>query len=143
MLPTEEHHGRINHHRKRVIKLNLHLSTRKALLLSVIVIVGGIWFSLKLMDWSWFARSGSLIVVIGILLTSSQIIENSRKLKIRRSHHDNNFNRDFADDIKKHTLERSRSLDENIWENGLRGLYLLVSGTLIWGFGDLIGTLLS
>jgi len=143
MLPTEEHHDRIHHHRKKVWKFNPHLSTRKALLFSIVVFSGGIWFSLKLADWSWFSRSGSLIVIIGILLTSSQIIENSRKLKTRRSHHDHNFNRDFADDIKKHNLERSRHLDENIWENGLRGLYLLVAGTLMWGFGDLIGTFLS
>ena len=142
MLPTEEQHDRINPHRKKALRANLHLSTRKALLLSAIVIAGGIWFSLKFMDWNWFARSGSLIVIIGILLTSSQVIENSRKLKMRRSHHDHNFNRDFANDIKKQTLKRSRSLDEDIWENGLRGLYLLVAGTLIWGFGDLVGTLL-
>ncbi len=121
----------------------MHLSTRKALLLSAVVFASGIWLSLKLVDWSWFSRSGSLIVIIGILLTSSQIIENSRKLKTRRSHHDHNFKRDFAEDIKKHNLERSRHLDENIWENGLRGLYLLVAGTLIWGFGDLIGAFLS
>ena len=142
MLPIESHHGRINHHRKKVRKHSLHLSTRKALLFSVIVVAGGIWLSLKMEDWSWFSRSGSLIVIIGVLLTSSQIIENNRKLKMRRLRHDYNFNRDFADDIKKQTLERSRSLDEDIWENGLRGLYLLVSGTLIWGFGDLIGKLL-
>lgn len=142
MLPIESHHDRINPQRKKVRRLNLHLSTRKALLLSVVVITGGMWFSIELMDWSWFSRSGSLIVIIGILLTSSQIIENSRKLKIRRSHHELNFNRDFADDINKHTLKRSRDLDENIWENGLRGLYLLVCGTLIWGFGDLIGIFL-
>jgi len=142
MFQTEHHQERINHHRKKMIKLNLHLSTRKALLLSIIVIAAGIWFSLKLTDWSWFSRSGSLIVIIGILLTSSQVIENSRKLKTRRSRNDHNFNRDFADDIKNRDLERSRSLDEDIWENGLRGLYLLVTGTFIWGFGDLIGPLL-
>ena len=82
-----------------------------------------------------------MIVVIGIFLTSSQIIENSRRLKLRRSHHELNFQRDFAEDIKRGTLERSRSLDEDIWENGLRGFYLLVVGTLIWGFGDLAGYL--
>jgi hypothetical protein len=142
MVPTESHHDRNHHHRKWVRQPSLHLTTRKALLLSAIVFSGGIWFSLTLMDWSWFSRSGSLIVIIGIVLTSSQIIENSRKLKMRRSHHDHNFNRDFADDIKKQTLERSRSLDEDIWENGLRGLYLLVAGTLIWGFGDLVGAFL-
>ena len=142
MFQTEHHQEHIKHHRKKAIKLNLHISTRKALLLSIIVIAAGIWFSLKLADWNWFSRSGSLIVIIGILLTSSQVIENSRKLKTRRGHREHNFNRDFADDIKNRDLERSRNLDEDIWENGLRGLYLLVSGTLIWGFGDLVGLLL-
>jgi hypothetical protein len=143
MLPTEEHHSRAHQQRKKALKFNLHLSTRKALLLSVIVIGGGIWFSLEQSDWSWFSRSGSLIVIIGVLLTSSQIIENSRKLKTRRSQHDHNFNRDFANDIKEQTLKRSRSLDEDIWENSLRGLYLLVAGTLIWGFGDLAGLIVN
>lgn len=117
------------------------LSTRKAMLLSAAVFILGVWLSLDQNDWSWFARSGSMIVVIGIFLTSSQIIENSRRLKIRRSRHDRNFHRDYAEDIKRGTLERSRSLDESIWENGLRGFYLLVAGTLIWGFGDLAGYL--
>ena len=52
-----------------------------------------------------------------------------------------NFTRDFAEDIKRGTLQRSRSLDEDIWENGLRGFYLLVAGTLVWGFGDLVACL--
>ena len=80
------------------------LSTRKALLLSATVLVSGVWLSIQYDDWSWFARSGSMIVVIGIFLTSSQIIENSRRLKIRRSHHEQNFNRDYAEDIKRDTL---------------------------------------
>jgi len=119
------------------------LSTRKALVLSAAVLTIGVWLSIDQNDWTWFARSGSMIVVIGIFLTSSQIIENSRRLKIRRSHHEQNFHRDYAEDIKRGTLERSRSLDEDIWENGLRGFYLLVVGTLIWGFGDLTGHLLQ
>ncbi len=127
--------------KKSALKRHVILSTRKALLLSVTVFILGVWLSLDQNDWSWFARSGSMIVVIGIFLTSSQIIENSRRLKIRRSYHDHNFNRDFAEDIKRGTLERSRGLDEDIWENGLRGFYLLVIGTLVWGFGDLAGLL--
>ena len=128
--------------RKRsVLKRHVILSTRKALLLSVIVLASGIWLSIHKNDWSWFARSGSMIVVIGIFLTSSQIIENSRRLKLRRSHHEQNFHRDYAEDIKLGSLDRVRSLDEDIWENGLRGFYLLVVGTLVWGFGDLAGYL--
>jgi hypothetical protein len=125
--------------KKPALKPHLGLSTRKAVLLSSFI--AGTWLSLDQNDWSWLARSGSMIVVIGIFLTSSQIIENSRRLKIRRSHHEQNFHRDFADEIKRGTLDRSRSLDEDIWENGLRGFYLLVIGTLVWGFGDLAGYL--
>lgn len=126
---------------KSALKRHVILTTRKALLLSTTVIIFGVWLSIDQNDWSWFARSGSMIVVIGIFLTSSQIIENSRRLKLRRSHHEQNFHRDFAEDIKRGTLDRSRSLDEDIWENGLRGFYLLVVGTLVWGFGDLAGYL--
>jgi len=127
--------------KRPALKRHVILSTRKALVLSATVFILGVWLSFDQNDWSWFARSGSMIVVIGIFLTSSQIIENSRRLKIRRSYNEHNFNRDFAEDIKRGTLQRSRGLDEDIWENGLRGFYLLVVGTLVWGFGDLVGLL--
>lgn len=126
---------------KFVSKKHVTLSTGRALLLSLSVLIFSILLSIQRDDWTWFARSGSIIVVIGIFLTSSQIIENSRRLRIRRYRHKQNFHRDYAEDIKRGSLERSRSLDEDIWENGLRGLYLLVIGTLIWGFGDLAGYL--
>jgi len=126
---------------KSTLKRHVTLSTRKALLFSAAVLICGVWLSNNRDDWTWFARSGSMIVVIGIFLTSSQIIENSRRLKARRSRHSKNFHRDYAEDIKRGTLDRSRILDEDIWENGLRGFYLLVIGTLIWGFGDLVGYL--
>ena len=114
------------------------LTTKKALLLSFIVSATSVWLSLHFRDWTWFARSGSLIVVIGIFLTSTQIIENSHRLHLRRRHHENNFGRDFAGDSKNRSLEDSRHHDEDIWESGLRGLYLLITGTIIWGYGDLL-----
>lgn len=143
MHPVDIHHDRITPLYRKIIKRRVLLSTRVAMLLSTVVTATGIWISLNTLDWSWFARSGSLVVIIGIFLTSSQIIENSRKLKNRRAYHDHNFKRDFAEDLKQHTLERSRSLDEDIWASGLRGLYLLVTGTLIWGFGDLVSMFIS
>jgi len=118
------------------------LTIRKALLLSFSVSAISIWLSIHNHDWSWFSRSGSLIVVIGVLLTSTQVIENSRKALARRHHHENNFSRDFADDIKKHTLEHL-SRHEDIWEHSLNGLYLLIIGTVIWGYGDLLGVFLQ
>ena len=117
------------------------LTTGKALLLSFCVCAVSIWLSIRFQNWLWFSRSGSIIVIIGIVLTSSHIIENSGKLHARRRHHDNNFGRDFADETKQETLKYSRHHDEDIWESSLRGLYLLIAGTLIWGYGDLISLL--
>ena len=81
------------------------------------------------------------MVVIGVLLTSSQIIENNRRLKKRHGHTDGNFHRDFADELKQSSLEKKPLDEEDLWISGLHGLYLLVSGTLIWGFGDLLNAL--
>ena len=114
------------------------LTTKQALFLSFIVITISIWLSLRMQDWTWFSRSGSLIVIIGIFLTSTQVIENSQRLHARKRHYENNFGRDYASDIKSHTLDNSRHHDEDVWESGLRGLYLLIVGTIIWGYGDLL-----
>ena len=118
-------------------------TTKKALFLSLVVGAISVWLSLRLDDWSWFARSGSIIVVIGIFLTSTQIIENSQRLRSRKQHHDSNFGRDYASDIKNRTLENSRHHDEDVWESGLKGLYLLIVGTIIWGYGDLLAYFFS
>ncbi len=126
---------------KRKQRAHAHLSLRHAVVLSILVLAAGFIISIEFDDWNWFSRSGSLVVIIGIFLTSSQIIENSRRMKLHRMRRGQNFNRDYAEDIKKDTLKRSRSLDEDNWENGLRGLYMLVTGTLVWGFGDLVGIL--
>lgn len=119
------------------------LTITKSLFLSFSVSAISIWLSIQNQDWLWFSRSGSLIVVIGILLTSTQIIENSRKLQARRRSNENNFSRDFAGDIKKQTLEHLRYNHEDMWKHSLNGLYLLIIGTIIWGYGDLLGILFN
>jgi hypothetical protein len=127
-----------SHRHKRRLRAPMQLSMRNAIVLSILVLLGGCIISYEFSDWSWFSRSGSLVVVIGIFLTSSQVIENNRRLKSRRHYREQNFTRDYAEDMKRQTLARSRSLDEDIWASGLRGLYLLVTGTVVWGFGDLV-----
>ena len=129
--------------RKKNRRQRLRLSTQSALLLSLISVILGAWHSMNTQDWSWFARAGSVVVIIGVLLTSSQIIENNRRLKKRRGYTDDNFHRDFADNIKQSSLKNSSVNEEDLWISGLHGLYLLVSGTLIWGFGDLLGLLFN
>jgi hypothetical protein len=46
-------------------------------------------------------------------MTSSQIIENSRRLKLHRMWRGQNSYRDYAEDFKKDSLKRSRDLDED------------------------------
>jgi hypothetical protein len=46
---------------------------------------------------------------------------------------------DWAGDDGMKSLARSRSLEEDTWDIEAHGLYLLIAGTLIWGFGDLLG----
>lgn len=47
--------------------------------------------------------------------------------------------RDWASGGDKRAWPRAASVKESIWEGEGQGLYMLFAGTLIWGFGDLVG----
>ena len=142
MYQTEQHRYHYqprNRKRKPSWSLPSRLITNRSIfLLAVVICAASIWLSLQTQQWHWFARSGCVLVVLGILLTSNQIIENSKRLKQRRTTNHFRFNHDYAEEYRHHKLEYSSLLEENIWQNGLHGLYLLIIGTLIWGFGDLL-----
>ena len=129
----------------------MSLRASKTYLLTLVVFFTGTLISLKTGDWSWFSRSGSAVVVIGLLLTSHEIFERNRRLREHRRNREERLssngeqeasyraNRDWADANSFHRLIRSRSREEAIWEIEMHGFYLLVAGTLVWGFGDLLG----
>ena len=120
---------------------NIKKQTYILYLVSALIILFSLWFSYELQDWPCFSRSGSLIVVLGIYLTSSQIIENSRRLRQRyRSVHkkEGNFQRDWANGKHEQILHHTRTHEEETWVMGKCGFNLLIAGTLIWGFGDLL-----
>jgi hypothetical protein len=97
--------------------------------------------SLHFDDWSWLSRCGSLVVVIGITLTSSQILDHIRLLKLRELNLSGELNRDWASEERKQALLESRFNEETTWTNERSGFLMLIAGTLIWGFGDLVGVL--
>jgi hypothetical protein len=120
--------------------------------ITLLALVGGVVISLKTGDWTWLSRSGSAMVALGIILTSREILDHSRRLKENRVnweariHHNlkkeragHHTDHDWATENSIKKLIRSRSREEDIWEIEFRGFYLLVAGTLIWGFGDLVG----
>ncbi len=109
----------------------------KAYVAAFITLLIGAVMSIELGDWSWFSRCGSLVVVYGILLTSHQIIEHMQHLG-RQHRRDSMVNRDWGSDARHHFLHDD---DEQRWRSEKNGLYMLIIGTLIWGFGDLINLL--
>jgi len=115
--------------------------TRLAYVAVLLLLAAGLLLSLQSGDWAWFARAGSAIVVIGILLTSSQIRDHSLRLRRFRSQLAAQSQRDWAVDDAKRAMVRAANEQESIWEIEGHGLYLLIAGTLIWGFGDLAGAL--
>lgn len=106
----------------------------KAYVVALLTLVLGVVLSINLRDWSWFARSGSLVVVNGIILTSHQIIEHMGRLKQRQAKWESQFNHDWAEYDKQHFIHH----EEHVWATEKYGLYMLILGTLVWGFGDLL-----
>lgn len=112
--------------------------------MTALALVAGVLLSLRSGDWGWFARSGSVVVAIGIVLTSHQIFEHNRRLLAyqRRRHGrvaGGASDHDWADENSMRRLIRARHDEEDHWRREFSGFYMLVGGTLVWGFGDLLG----
>lgn len=94
----------------------------------------GIVMSLIYSDWFWFSRFGSLITVAGLLLISSPsfvkgiYLSNASCFGLGGQDEDGNT---------MVTNEEDRKLGSKIFS----GIVVTIVGTLIWGFGDLIGKL--
>lgn len=121
-------------------KKSLKKQTFIVYFISLLILLISVSTAFIVHDWQWFSRSGSLIVVLGIYLTSSQIIENSRRLRqrYRSIQREGNFQRDWADGKQADILLSTREQEEETWVMGKCGFNLLIIGTLIWGFGDLV-----
>lgn len=98
---------------------------KKIFTLSFIICFGAMVYSASSWQWHWFARSGALMVVAGVYLTGSQLVESGRRVRSPSSEEDE------PEIIPLYKDNHSR------WYGEYSGLILLVLGTLIWGFGDL------
>lgn len=111
------------------------LGNKKAVItFSVFMALAGIFISTFNSDWLWFSRFGSLITVAGLLLISSQSFVKGIYLA--------NASATICAELDKEgnaivTNEEDRKIGSKIFT----GIVITIIGTVIWGFGDLVGKL--
>jgi hypothetical protein len=125
--------------------------------LSLIIYYFGINPSLSYDDWSWFGRSGSLVVVYGAMITfldiskviqeNEYILFHSAKIKLKADH----LRTEPQKDMLRKEVEFERQIYPHIERDIKKGIifcfriteaFSLIVGTIIWGYGDKINVLL-
>lgn len=128
-------------------------------LLALCVLALGVYLTeIQYLNTEWFTRAGCLVVVIGVWSSLGVIIQEQiivRQSQWRRNRALNKFKLKYAKEKDQAVIDAERSAiqqehDKHVAQaiNHLRlsigalEVSLLVSGTLVWGFGDLIFKLL-
>ena len=91
--------------------------------------------SIRSCDWTWFSRSGGILTLLGGILAARRLIRKG----IEQILHEE-FNKDWGSvadkpcDLKNEEVKQTKN---DITAAHL-AFYIIVLGTLIWAFGDLI-----
>lgn len=127
------------------------VSSTLLILLTVVVVAGSVYADWGQSNWLWFQRSGSVMALVGAILgfrsfvrlgktgvgganpvllrgTVESIDDSGPVQRVRLAY----------DEETKETLRQS-ALDRDA---GAIGAVLLVLGTVVWGYGDLLGRML-
>jgi len=139
------------------MKGQIHGAVYQAVMLIIAVAIGllGIWLSqIQWLGYEWFSRAGSLIVVLGVtsgfggifqeqllrsrLLVQERIALAKARRKLRLMQAPPEFAEEEINRIIKEYDDLEVSLQTSIKvQAGTLEFFLLVAGTLIWGFGDI------
>jgi len=94
-------------------------------LLAFIVLIGSLFHSMVTNDPQWFQRSGSIIVLLGVLIVARRVI------RLGKDYQNEDWNLpDESSEGKKVLLDQRSEF--------IIGPIIAVVGTIIWGYGDLI-----
>ena len=122
-----------------------------AWVIAALALAIGCYLSIMSGDWRWFSRSGALAVVAGIWLVSWDLRNEVRSenldfsepyiVKEYEKRGTKNPTRDQLDEVKELLRETMISLVRpQFSRNELR---IVALGTIVWGFGDLMGYVLG
>ncbi len=111
----------------------------------------GVVPSIVLSDWTWFSRSGALLVIFGVYIVwldyKGDVNKDLETLLSGFNQYLINHTKDSEADIKKieakisEKLNKVRTATEKRFQN--IEFFIVAIGTLIWGYGDLINNLLD
>lgn len=93
----------------------------------------GVVISVLKQDWSWITRFGAVVIVIGLLFTTSPMFANG----IYKSQSGAGRNGSVAGDGSTITTTEE---ERNIGNNVALGVVVTIIGTLTNAFGDLLGS---
>ena len=107
---------------------------------ALVILLFGVTTSRASGDWTWLARSGSLLVVLGIVFAYFNIdgfFERSlHRALVHNAHFQPGESHGLLTNLRVHLAH-----DVSEIPNTIKAIEVavIVLGTLLWGFGDLLG----
>lgn len=123
----------------------LFISNNALIMTAVVLVLYGFSHGFIVKDFIWFARSGSLVVAIGILLLSRTFLS-GEDLLLFIGDEETLENKNHPEYYKKRQLEIPEYIknDQDSRKSiGIYGPVISAVGTIIWGYGDLLNNLIS
>lgn len=95
---------------------------------AVCMAIAGVVLSVVNSEWLWFSRFGSLITVAGLLLISSPSFLASDTPAVSLVKIDDSYDNEVINRKQR-----------KVGSETFTGIIISIMGTVVWGFGDLIG----
>jgi hypothetical protein len=121
---------------------NVLLHTWVVFLVTISIVSASLFVSVHTSDFAWFGRSGSVMTILGLMLTIKHTIfsdtRDIHKVVMEREHYSVYAPERDSEDYKEHMDKARKSIrDEYI------GFTLTIVGTVVWGYGDLAGQIFT
>ena len=116
---------------------NVLLNSWVLVAIATIVCVASLVYSLASHDPQWFGRAGSVVTIVGLLLTIKHGIlsgaRDDKSIVMERFHYAN-----FAPEESSAEFKQQLAAARHILRDEYLGLLITVIGTAIWGYGDVL-----